>query len=117
MKFLIDAQLPRRLAGWLNEAGHDAMHTLDLPKGNRTPDQDINDISISQKRVVITKDEEFVTRFLLRREPFKLLLISTGNIDNRTLETLLVPRIQRIDSIFQSHDFVELNRTGLVIHI
>ena len=74
MRFLVDAQLPRRLARWLNEAGHDAVHTMDLPKGNRTPDQDINDTSISQKRVVITKDEEFVTRFVLGREPFKLLL-------------------------------------------
>ena len=66
---------------------------------------------------MITKDEEFVTRFVLGREPFKLLLISTGNIDNRTLEALLVPRIPKIDSIFQAHDFVELNRAGLVIHI
>lgn len=32
MKFLIDAQLPRRMALWLGETGHDAKHTLDLPK-------------------------------------------------------------------------------------
>jgi hypothetical protein len=32
MKFLVDAQLPRRLANWLNEAGHDTLHTFDLPK-------------------------------------------------------------------------------------
>ena len=38
MKFLVDAQLPKRLAEWLNEAGHDTLHTLDLPRGNRTPD-------------------------------------------------------------------------------
>ena len=66
MKFLVDAQLPRRLKGWLNEAGHDAVHTMDLPKGNRTPDQDINDISLLQKRVVITKDEEFGNPLRLR---------------------------------------------------
>jgi transposase len=28
MKFLVDAQLPRRLAYRLREAGHDALHTL-----------------------------------------------------------------------------------------
>lgn len=38
MTFLIDAQLPKRLCAWLREAGHDVMHTLDLPLGNRTPD-------------------------------------------------------------------------------
>ena len=36
MKFLVDAQLPRRFVGWLAEAGHDALHTLDLSLGNRT---------------------------------------------------------------------------------
>jgi len=41
MKFLIDAQLPRRMAGWLIQAGHDALHTLDLPAGNRTSDAEV----------------------------------------------------------------------------
>jgi len=35
MKFLVDAQLPRRLARWLQASGHDAIHTRDLPEGNR----------------------------------------------------------------------------------
>jgi len=41
MKFLVDAQLPRRMALWLSESGHDAKHTLDLPAGNRTPDAEV----------------------------------------------------------------------------
>ena len=44
MNFLIDAQLPRRLAHWLCEAGHDGVHTRDLPLGNRTPDSAVNEI-------------------------------------------------------------------------
>ena len=39
MTFLADAQSPRRAAGWLINAGCDAVHTLDLPDGNRTTDQ------------------------------------------------------------------------------
>ena len=38
MKFLIDAQLPTRLAELLNRAGHDALHTIGLPDGNRSTD-------------------------------------------------------------------------------
>jgi predicted nuclease of predicted toxin-antitoxin system len=38
MKFLIDAQLPRRLAHQLRAAGLETTHTLDLPDGNRTTD-------------------------------------------------------------------------------
>jgi predicted nuclease of predicted toxin-antitoxin system len=45
MKFLVDAQLPRRLVHQLREAGHDAIHTLDLPHKNRTTDAEILDVS------------------------------------------------------------------------
>lgn len=41
MKLLFDAQLPRKLALRFREAGHDAIHTLDLPNGNRTSDAQI----------------------------------------------------------------------------
>jgi predicted nuclease of predicted toxin-antitoxin system len=34
MRYLVDAQLPRRLALRLRDAGYDALHTLDLPDGN-----------------------------------------------------------------------------------
>jgi predicted nuclease of predicted toxin-antitoxin system len=37
MKFLVDAHLPKQLTAELNVAGHDALHTLDLPLKNRTP--------------------------------------------------------------------------------
>ena len=36
MKFFVDAHLPRRVARLLTEAGHDAIHTLDLPNGSLT---------------------------------------------------------------------------------
>lgn len=39
MKFLVAAQLPRRMCLWLADGGHDALHTRDLPFGNRTPDE------------------------------------------------------------------------------
>ncbi len=35
MKFLVDAQLPRRLIHRLRESGHEAKHTLDLPLGEK----------------------------------------------------------------------------------
>ena len=82
MKFLIDAQLPRRLVHRLREAGFEAIHTLDLPLGNRTPDTDINDLSIREHYVVVTKDADFVNSFHLQHKPHKLLLVSTGNIGN-----------------------------------
>jgi len=50
VKFLVDAQLPKSLVLRLSEAGHDAVHTLDLVNGNRTSDAEINAISIAERR-------------------------------------------------------------------
>jgi predicted nuclease of predicted toxin-antitoxin system len=36
MNFLVDAQLPRRLAHMLRNMELDVVHTLDLPDGNTT---------------------------------------------------------------------------------
>ena len=83
MKFLVGAQLPRRVAGWLASAGCDAVHTLDLPDGNRTTDQQVIDLADREDRVVVTKDADFVDSHLLQSRPAKLLLNSTGNIGNR----------------------------------
>ena len=86
MKFLVDAQLPRRLAGWLAAAGCDAVHTLDLPDGNRTTDQQVIEVANREQRAVVTKDADFVDSHVLHARPAKLLLVSTGNISNRDLE-------------------------------
>ncbi|HWN99675.1 MAG TPA: DUF5615 family PIN-like protein [Blastocatellia bacterium] len=93
MKFLIDAQLPRRLVKRFREAGFEAIHTLDLPLGNRTSDVEINDLSMREKYVVVTKDADFVSSFHLHHRPNKLLLVSTGNISNPELEELFAANI------------------------
>jgi predicted nuclease of predicted toxin-antitoxin system len=48
MKFLVDAQLPRRMTGWLSNAGCDAVHTLDLPNGNRSTDEQIIEFAVGK---------------------------------------------------------------------
>jgi len=116
MKFIIDAQLPRCIAILLNQAGHDALHTLDLPQANRTPDTKIVQVAAREDRVVVSKDSDFVDSFLLDRKPEKLLLISTGNITNRDLEAVLLPNLAVIVAALEENDFVELTRTALIIH-
>jgi predicted nuclease of predicted toxin-antitoxin system len=115
MKLLIDAQLPRRTVGWFAAAGCDAIHTLDLPLRNRTPDKDLVALAEQQQRVLVTKDGDFVDSHLLSHEPSKLLLVTTGNISNRALEQLVVPLIPRIVADFQQHNFLELGPSGILI--
>lgn len=117
MKFLVDAQLPKRLARFLNDEGYDAMHTLDLPLKNRTPDEAINDVSVQEERILVTKDADFVDSFMVKHRPYKLLLVTTGNIHNRELEQLFEQNIQRIAEGFGSYDFIELGRHHVIYHM
>ena len=116
MKFLVDAQLPRRLARELAASGHDAVHTLDFPDRNRTPDGDIVALAVRENRVVVTKDNDFVTSFLLKGLPPKLLLISTGNISNDALSKLIAANLPTIETAFAQNNFVELNASAITIH-
>jgi predicted nuclease of predicted toxin-antitoxin system len=115
MKFLVDAQLPRRMAVWLQTPGCDALHTLDLPGGNRTPDKEVIQLADQEQRVVVSKDADFVNAHLLHARPAKLLLISTGNISNRELEQLVIPLIPDLIREFQTHAFIELGRAGIMV--
>jgi predicted nuclease of predicted toxin-antitoxin system len=116
MKFLIDAQLPVRLARFLQTAGYDVIHTKDLPQQNSTSDNQINEISLQQKRIVISKDSDFVNSFLTMQKPYKLLLITTGNISNSELEAIFVNQLSRLVNLFEIHQYIELSRDSIIVH-
>lgn len=116
MKFLVDAQLPRRLARLLKAANYDALHTLDLPRGNLTPDDELIDVCAEENRILVSKDLEFADSFLLKRAPARLLLVSTGNIANKEIETLFLTHLPKIAEAFDSSAFIELDRSGMTIH-
>ncbi|TXH67700.1 MAG: hypothetical protein E6Q83_16800 [Thiothrix sp.] len=117
MRLFIDAHLPRKLALQLKAAGYDVRHTLSLSQGNRTTDQDINKLSISEQRIVVTKDSDFVDSFWLQDQPWKLLLISTGNIRNEELLTLMLKNLDKLEQAFNDARFIELTRESLIVHI
>lgn len=117
MKFIIDAQLPRRLVFVFRNAGHDAIHTLDLPQQNTTSDTEIINVAMQEDRVVVTKDADFVETFILSRRPPKLLVIATGNIRNAALDTLLLSALPAIVAALTTHDYLELTRQTLIIHV
>jgi len=116
MNWLIDAQLPQRLASMLKGHGESAVHTLDLPIGNATSDSAITDIANRESRIVVTKDQDFVNSFLLHGKPKQLLLISTGNISNDDLVFLIETNLPAILAMFATGAFVELNRQHLILH-
>lgn len=115
MKFLIDANLPRRLVHLFHERGYAAMHTLDLPAGNATQDTEILQYADENDCIIITKDSDFTTSFWLNDRPNKLLLISTGNIRNKDLEILLAANFEQIITELSNNRFVELSRDRIIV--
>ena len=116
MKFLVDAQLPIRLARLLQKSVYDTIHTRELPQQNATPDSSINTLSIQQERVVTTKDSDFVDSFLIVQQPYKLLLVTTGNIKNSDLERLFLANLPTILELLSQHTYIELSRDSVIVH-
>lgn len=116
MRFLVDAQLPARLARLFNDAGHDAVHTSALPNGNRSTDVEIAVLADSEDRVVVTKDRDFRDSHLLRRTPGRLLIVTTGNITNDALMGLFDRHLTAVVAALQEARFVEVGPDRLVVH-
>ena len=110
MKFLVDAHLPPSLAAVLAVAGHDTLHTRGLPAQNRTRDGVINEISLREQRVVISKDTDFFYSHILQGRPWKLLLVRTGNIGTAELCALFSRHLPAILGALETHSLVEIDR-------
>lgn len=108
MKFLVDAQLPSRLKFWLTAKGFDCSHTLDLARGNKTKDSDIAAVADNEARILVSKDSDFLSMKILKGTPQRLLLVTTGNIDNATLVNIFESNFQVIEHLFQSFEIVEI---------
>jgi len=116
VRFLVDAQLPARLARFLNDAGHDALHSSEMPEGNRTTDVRIAGVADDEDRVVVTKDRDFRDGHLLAGSPRRLLVVATGNITNTALIALFESNLDAIVGALGEADFVELGSASMVVH-
>ena len=114
MKFLVDAHLPPSLAAVLAAAGHDTVHTRDLPAQNLTRDGVINEISLREQRVVISKDTDFFYSHILHGRPWKLLLVRTGNIGAADLRALFSRHLPAILAALETHSLVEIDRQAVL---
>jgi predicted nuclease of predicted toxin-antitoxin system len=116
LRFLIDAQLPRRLSTLLANAGHDSVHSSALPDGNRTSDHQLADLADSENRVVVTKDRDFRDSHLLQNLPRRLLVVATGNIANNDLLALFETNLALITDALDNASLVEVSQSSVVIH-
>jgi predicted nuclease of predicted toxin-antitoxin system len=115
VRFLVDAQLPARLARLLNERGYDAVHTSELPQANRTPDTEIAAVADAEGRAVVTKDRDFRYSHFLQHTPRQLLLVRTGNISNDQLLAVFEKKLEQIVAAFDEGSLVELRPTSIAV--
>lgn len=116
MKFLIDAQLPYRLAKLLREEGYDVIHTDDMQYKERTADREIRELAILKNRIVIRKDLDFLDSYYIKNIPEKLLLITTGNIKNKKLMQLFEHNLEKTITLFANYIFLEFNNDEIIGH-
>ena len=102
----------------MSEQGYEAIHTLDLPDQNKTPDAEIIRITAEDAvSVVISKDKDFPEQRIIRGLPERLLWITTGNIRNDALIELFEKVFGDIDNLFQEGaGFVELSNESITVH-
>ena len=116
MKFLVDAQLPRKLSKWLIGQGHDSKHTLDLERKNDSTDAEIIQIADLEDRIVISKDSDFLDDHILYGRPKQLLVVSTGNIKNSDLIQIFDRSLEQVTTLFNSYDLIELTTKSIITH-
>jgi predicted nuclease of predicted toxin-antitoxin system len=80
VRFLIDQQLPRRLARWIESQGHEAAHVRELGMENAS-DADIWRTAIARRAAIVTKDEDFSIVARVAEGP-QVVWIRLGNCGN-----------------------------------
>ena len=110
MKFFIDEQLPRSLKRLFVLKGYDCIHTLDLTLKNETPDRIINSISVDEQRILITKDGDFLDSFIVKQEPYKLILVKLGNTSKTELLNFFDDKFNEIIEKIETEQMILLTR-------
>lgn len=115
LRFIVDTQLPPLLSGYLVKKGHDSIHTTYFKDGHLLQDAEISEIAKREFRIIVTKDNDFLERYVLRGSPPKVLLIQFGNIKNEDLINLFEKELPKVVNLFeQDSNLVIFNKDKLI---
>ena len=78
--------------------------------GNETPDRIINALSVAEQRIVITKDGDFLESFIVKNEPYKLILVKLGNTSKNELLQFFSDRFDEIIEKIKIESMVLLSK-------
>ncbi len=116
MRFVIDENLPPRLASYLVERGHEAIHVADLPTGLSSTDSEIISWAELDGAVVVSKDFDYRSLQMATGKPSRLLNVATGNIRTSDLLDLFGSLLDEVVTALHWARYLELHQTMLVIN-
>lgn len=90
MKFLVDAQLPPALAQFIVAHGHESQPVREVGLRD-ADDEDIWKFAEDGGWIVVSKDEDFMERSLVRHSGPQVVWLRIGNCTNRVLLTWFEP--------------------------
>ena len=114
--FIVDTQLPPKLAAYLSAKGFNSIHTSDLPNGILLKDIEIIELAINQNRIIITKDSDFLDYFILKGVPPKVFIIQLGNISNKHLFSFFDQNLLTVIEKFEENHLVIMNQSSIIAY-
>lgn len=105
MHFLIDAQLPPRLARRLVDLGHEALHVFELGLVSAT-DAEIWNAAVVRGAILVTKDQDFAVARAAASEGPPVIWVRLGNTNNDTLIARFVQALRSIEAAIGRADAV-----------
>ncbi len=117
MRFLCDVHISIKVAKRITQLGYLAEHINSILDRWHTKDQDIAKYVDKNGLILITKDQDFRSSYLLNHTPKQLIKINLGNISNKELLKILEQHLDQIDTIHKSNNsfMIEINKTGIWI--
>ena len=108
MKFLIDSQMPPRLARWITERGHEGAHVQDIGLAD-APDIEILEFAANNRYVLVSKDEDFLHLSLTHRGRPQIVWVRLGNCRTISLLSVFGRSMSSLVAALESgQDMVEL---------
>ncbi len=117
LKFIVDTQLPPKLAKFLSDKNYDAIHTTFFPNGHLLQDKEIREIAIQENRIIVTKDNDFFDSYLTKGAPPLVLLLQFGNIKNDELIAYFQQEYSNIEELFDhGAELILFDKTQLTVY-
>lgn len=113
-KFIVDTQLPPKLAKALSGKGFQAVHTTYYTEGQLLKDYQIREIASKENRIIVTKDVDFFDYYLLKGPPPKVLLLELGNLDNKALLLFFEKNFDAIITMLESCGMVVCSENKII---